>query len=302
MVINQKRVAGTSKLKGLTKGDEVVVAVKNPTENELKKMGFDEKPKVGECILPNIIGPSSRLNANGKYNIHRNLEKELCSRMCEWTYKQFNGPGEYIEVTDSVDVPYYRYPRTLVPPFSIEFVIDEESGYKVITSSKFTFGRDDEWIVAAINVLLEYFGYCEVLSDGFKSSIKGELIKLNWRVLPKGKVPWDKQKERILPFLTKARGANRKVVEKRLETINSKSPDFTAIGEGGFSGYVVHGFSDKGLYVLESVVVNNATYVLSANWEEISKLTKAEILKNELHEQRIIHNQSWYETIDNILK
>lgn len=302
MVINQKRLAGISKLKDLTKGNEVRVIVKDPKEDTLKKMGFGENPKVGESILPGIIGPSSRLNANGKYDIHRDLEKELCFRMCEWTYKQFNGPGKYVEVTDSVEVPYYRYPRTLVPPFSIEFEIDEESDIKVLSSPKFIFGFDDDKIVAAINVLLEYFGYCEVLSDAFKSSIKGELIRLNWRILPKGKVPWDMQKERIIPFLSKAKGSNQRVVEKRLEAINRKSPDFTAIGEGGFSGYIIHGFSEKRLYVLESIEVNNATYVLSNNWEEISKLTKAEILKNELHKHRVIHNKTWYENMNKILK
>lgn len=302
MLINQKRVAGTSKLKELADGNEVKVIVKNPKLEILNKMGFGEEPSIGECILPKIIGPSSRFNANGKYFIHREQEKELCYRMIEWTYKQFNGPGESVEVTDSRDVPYYRYPRTLIAPFSIEFAVDAKNSDMFLTSQLFVFGQDNEKIVAAINVLLEYFGYCEVISEGLKSSIKGELIRLNWRILPKGKVPWEEQRTRIMPFLTKAKGSNQKVVEKRLETINSNSPDFTAIGEGGFSGYVIHGFTDKGIFVLESVEVNNATYVLSNDWEEISKLTKAEILKNELHEQRVIHNKGWYDAMGKILK
>ena len=302
MLINQKRVAGTSKLKGLAEGNEVKVIVKNPKLDILNKMGFGEAPSIGECILPKIIGPSSRYNANGKFFIHRYQEKELCYRMIEWTYKQFNGPGESVEVTDSRDVPYYRYPRTLIAPFSIEFAIDAENSEMFLTSPLFVFGQDNEKIVTAINVLLEYFGYCEVLSEGFKSSIKGELIRLNWRILPKGKVLWEEQRTRIMPFIAKAKVSNQKVVEKRLETINSNSPDFTAIGEGGFSGYVIHGFTEKGIFVLESVEVNNATYVLSKRWEEISKLTKAEILKNELHEHRVIHNKSWYDAMSKILK
>lgn len=302
MLINQKRVAGTSKLRGLADGNEVKVIVKNPKLDILNKMGFGVAPSIGECILPKVIGPSSRFNANGKYFIHREQEKELCYRMNEWPHKEFNGPGELIDVITSVDVPYYRYPRTLISPFSIEFAIDAENNQMFLTSPLFVFGQDNEKIVTAINVLLEYFGYCEVISEGFKSSIKGELIRLNWRILPKGKVPWEEQRTRILPFLAKAKGSNQKVVEKRLETININSPDFTAIGEGGFSGYVIHGFTEKGIFVLESIEVNNATYVLSKNWEEISKLTKAEIIKNELHEYRVIHNKGWYDAMGKILK
>jgi hypothetical protein len=48
---------------------------------------------------------------------------------------------------------------------------------------------------------------------------------------------------------------------------------------------------------LESVKVNNATYVLRNDWESISQLTKAEILNNDLHETRIVHNKNWYSNL-----
>lgn len=301
MIINQKRVRGVSKLKGIEVGTKIRVVVKNPENDRLIQMGFGEEVSVGHCILPGIIGPASRLNANGKYLVRKDLPKETCWRMVEWTYKQFAGRDSFKEVTDSTNVPYLRYQRTIIPPHSIEFSIDKEGGIRVLTSPEFIFGTDDEKIILAINVMLESFGYCEILSDGFTSSVKAGFIRLNWNVLPKGKYPWKIQKERIKPFLEKAKGSNRKVIDKRLEKINSKAPDFTAIGDGGFSGYLVHGFSEKGLYVLESVEVNNATYVLAHDWEGISKLTKAEILKSEAHVHRVIHSPSWYEKIDEIL-
>lgn len=121
---------------------------------------------------------------------------------------------------------------------------------------------------------MEYFGTCEILIDGKKSVFSGEVKRLNWDVLPKGEYPWEVQKQRIKPFLEKSKGTNRKVIDKRQETINGYQPDFTAIGSGGFSGYIVHDLPISRLYVLESVQVNNATYILSKNWEEISKLTR----------------------------
>lgn len=54
--------------------------------------------------------------------------------------------------------------------------------------------------------------------------------------------------------------------------------------------------------VLESVYPNNVTYVFGKNWEELSKLTKAEILNGNLQDVRIIHNNNWQQEIRNMLE
>ena len=38
------------------------------------------------------------------------------------------------------------------------------------------------------------------------------------------------------------------------------------------------------------------------NWEELSKLTKAEILKENLQDVRIIHNNNWQQEIRDLLE
>lgn len=42
----------------------------------------------------------------------------------------------------------------------------------------------------------------------------------------------------------------------------------------------------KNLFVLESTHLDNATYVLKSNWQELSQLTKREILRCELYQHR----------------
>jgi hypothetical protein len=61
------------------------------------------------------------------------------------------------------------------------------------------------------------------------------------------------------------------------------------------------GFSEEQLYVLESVYTGNATYVFDKNWEELSKLTKAEILNGSLQEDRLIHRESWNDQVNALL-
>ena len=41
---------------------------------------------------------------------------------------------------------------------------------------------------------------------------------------------------------------------------------------------------------------------LEKNWEELSKLTKAEILKENLQDVRIIHNNNWQQEIRDLLE
>ena len=75
--------------------------------------------------------------------------------------------------------------------------------------------------------------------------------------------------------------------------INEYNPDFIAYGSSGFRGYIVFGFCKKNLFFLESIFPNNATYIFESDWEELSKLTKSEILNHNLQKGRLIHNANW---------
>ena len=86
---------------------------------------------------------------------------------------------------------------------------------------------------------------------------------------------------------------DRKVIEYRMRVISQKEPDFLATGRAGFNGYFVYGFTNEDVYILESMEFDNATYVFNSEWEELSKLTKNQIINSDLPHQRIIHNRAW---------
>lgn len=70
----------------------------------------------------------------------------------------------------------------------------------------------------------------------------------------------------------------------------------------GFSRYVVFGFPQKNLYVVESMVYGNATYMFARDWESLSRMTKAEILEGGLHEQRLVHRLGWEDEVRRLLR
>lgn len=306
MIIEKKRVRSLKYLKYLKDGQTVRFGVSalERFSKKLRSIGFTENLQVGESVLPNTkMGAVSRRNSEGKIIIHRDQPKETAYRTVEWSWKQWAGRGETVEVSDFRDVPYERYPRTHIPPFCIELTIADKDGVKYIVTPAFTYSEEnEELLIHAINLILELFGECEVLDEDLQSLIVPELIRLNWEVLPPGKRPWKKLREEIDPFIQNAKKGNQSVVLHRIEQIKDYDPDFIAIGKAGFRGYIILGFKSKDTYVLESIYTNNATYVFGNNWEELSRLTKAEIIWGNLQKARIIHSKGWSEQIQELLK
>lgn len=304
MIIKQSSIRSLSKLRGIEEGSVIRIGVTDIERfsDKLQEVGFLSRICVGQTVLPKAIGAVSRRNSEGDFIKHKDKEKETCYRMIEWTYNQWSGRGETKEVTDSTVVPYKRYPRTMIPPQSIELTVISNNNELMIISPEIKFNEENEdMIIHMVNLFLEIFGECQVFDIKNNPVIIPKLIKLNWEILPKGKMPWGKRRKQISKFIDRATGENKKVIDKRLEFINGHGPDFSAMGSGGFNRYFVYGFTDKNIYVLESIDVNNATYILENDWEPISQLTKAEILNENLHKARIIHSKSWYDKVDSIL-
>jgi hypothetical protein len=304
MKIKKRRIRNLySNLPTIKKGQKVVVGVKNVDDKEdyLKKIGFDDID-IGVTVLPSpVFGPVSRFNANGRNLIHRDKPKEIGYRVVEWHWKQWHGRST-IDKSKLVDVPYKRYPRTFISPPSVELQLATSTkGDMVLVTPTYTIGSEDEVLLHAINLLLEIFGECYVYTENLDEIIKTDQIRLNWKILPEGKQPWQKLKNELKPIISKTREGKRELIEKRLETINAFEPEFTAVGAAGFAGYIIMGFPSSKIFVLESLYYGNATYVLGTDWESISKLTKAEILDENLHKDRVIHRVSWFNKIKNIL-
>jgi len=209
-----------------------------------------------------------------------------------------------VEQSKLVDVPYKRYPRTFIVPPSIEittYLMNNKE--QVIISPIFELNEGNkEEIIHTINLFLEIFGECQFFAENLEEIIKLPIKRLNWRILPPGQMPWIKFKEEVKSLVNSAPKGKQAVIRYRLEKINKYKPDFAAIGEGGFRGYIILGFNQRNIYTLESLYYGNATYIFGEKWEELSKKTKAEILNQNLQADRIIHRKGWDNRIDKLLK
>jgi hypothetical protein len=302
LITNKTRIRSLKANLGNIKiGSKFVVGISNLERYEsiLKEIGFTDDLEVGESVLPTISGPISEYNAIGTYIKHKDQPMETAYTTVFWSWEQWAGRGHTETHSDYRDRPYKRYPRTFISPPSIELTISEtDNGNKVVISPIIEYNNNDEDFLHIINLFLEIFQECQIFTENLDEIVITPTKRLNWEILPKGPMPWDKLLENVGPIIKRA--PNHPVVLHRIHKINNFNPDFRAIGKAGFNGYIVFGFKKKGIYIFESMMYGNATYIFDENWEELSKKTKAEILDKNLQKYRIIHRANWDNEINRL--
>jgi len=304
MFIKKKRIRNLKPYIGfIKKGSKVMLGVKDIERYKeiLKKVGFTDNLEVGESVLPSgSCGSVSNFNAEGKYIKHKDQPMETAYRIIEWHWKQWNGPYDKVERSRLVDVSYKRYPRTFIPPPGIEITLYKKTNNEIVLVGPIIEYSEKHisYFTHIVNLFLEIFGECHFFTENFDEFIKSPIHRLNWKILPPGPIPWSKLKQEITPLIKLSPKENQPIIEYRLKTISNYKPDFTAIGEAGFRGYIILGFNSKKVFMCESLYYGNATYIFNEQWESLSKKTKAEILGKNLQDDRIIHmGKSWEEKI-----
>jgi len=303
MLIDKKRIRSLrGRLDRVAVGTKLLVGARLVPDQFaiLAKAGFDPIVKIGDSVLPADVGPISRFNAEGTVVVHKDRPKEnkvVQTKLHTW--QQWHGRDK-VEKSKIVDVRRDVYPRSKVPPPSLELSTTMTAdGQLALVSPQLVYaGPRDKLLIHAINLIAEVLGPpVEVFTEDLGQIIKAPIRRMNWDVLPPGHRSWNVLKPDVSEIIESYKGGDKVVIERRFETVNSYGPDFVAVGRAGFSGYVVFGFKLRKLFVFESVYPDNATYIFGNDWEALSQLTKSQILENKLQLARVIHNASWFEQI-----
>lgn len=297
MFIKQKRVVNVEKyLSDLTDGQSFVLSVlaDETVRRRLPSMGWSPEPQNGDTVLPSVYGPVSRFNAEGGFVLRKNLPREeRYVRTVLWKWAEWHGKTSH-EREEERDIYRSCYQRDVIPPpaHELKYTVLKET---VRIVSKF-FIKDhaalDE-IRHGINLMLELFGECELLTSDLSSLPDIKVRRVNWSMLPPGKYPWSHLNEHLDKVLAKRPPFDRVLIKGRADFLTSLGPNVIHTGMGGFSEYVAYEFTDKRLVVLECIKQGNAIYIFGMNWAQVAKLTKAEVLVGNLSKLRIIHAKGW---------
>lgn len=299
MIITGKRIRNlTRQMVTIPNGAAIIIGLTDIQRfaTQIRQIGFQVNPNDGETILPpGSFGPVSFYNAAGKELVNRDQPMETAYRQAEWCWKEWHGSRDKVERSRIVDIPYKRYPRTFVPPPSVEMTITtDQMGNRLLITDNIHYVRaNHSRILHTINLFLEVFGECNVLDQKLQVIHHPNIRRVNWKVLPQGRMPWNQLHTELRPVLEREAKGNQPVIKYRFQAVNAHHPEFVAIGQGGFNGYVIFAFPDQHLFILECVHFGNATYVFGDDWETLSQMTKAEILNEDLQQDRLIHRIGW---------
>lgn len=260
----------------------------------LERLGFDTNVNSGEIIVPTIRGPISRYNADGKWFTNKDLPKEeRYIRTVMWRWTEHHGDTT-VEREEERDIYRLCYPRTLLSPPSIDLQYVEVDNERLIVSPEMSNSQGMEDINKhVINLMLELLGSVEIVSSSFQRISPPVSRNANWKFLPSGSHPWETLETAIISRTRSMSEDNVSIILDRQHNIINHSPSEIWTGQGGFNDYVAYVFPEKGKVVMESIQRGNAIYIFSTDWQTVSRLTKAEIINNNMHLARIVHSKGW---------
>lgn len=302
MKIKAKSVRSMSKVVKII-GDKqhirLAISIDELSKDILVKFGFNPDLNVGDSLMPATIGKFSNFNANGKEIIRKDLPKENGSIMCYATTRDWHGSTHSSIQTRTIK----KYPREYIAAPSEMLQVIEINGLQYIATNEINLiNENEERNIHICNLMLECFSEFEIFDIRENEIVGPKLRRLQWDVLPKGKYPWTVSGKIIQEITGNLPKKEQEVIDHRMKMISRHNPDFLATGRGGFSGYFVYGFESKGKYVLESIHLDNATYVFESDWENVSQLTKNEIINSNIVHERVIHNKMWTSMLARAIK
>lgn len=273
---------------------------------KLKHLGFtiaDGEIRVPNVILPYMIsGTYARRNKDGYDIVHKNRPKVL--KTIWWESPNFGDPskGYHDNYRDML-----VYPRTHIPAREWEISIYVEHSdidqVKIVAVLNPALNKNtsifDEDLFFAINLMQEQFRDCHVVEAQLTPEQIAATINVGWEIFPQGTI--DQTIERIIGRMRTA-SPDRVLEIKRRTNILDRFHPLRYIHGVGLDARYFGAMMEEDIVVFENLDYGNAIYILSDNWEELSKLSRIDLLRKHENEFiRIIHKTGWERQLEHLL-
>ncbi len=281
----------------------IVAAIIEATKAEVangayKHVGIriqDSKVVIPDTLTPDMIkGLYARRNRNGTIWVLRDLPK--VSKTYWWESPNFGDPTKgYHSNYRDIDV----YQRRLEPPrdweINLSIISEDESHIRIKARLVAVLDRRDDYfkkdLFFALNLMQEQFRDCHVFDAAMTDDDLAKVTTVGWEIFPPGTL--DRTIAVITGRMRNSTPFKQREILNRTETLNRLHPTEYIVGSGMNSRYFGAKFGES-IVVFENIDYGNALYILFDNWQEISQMSRIDILKR--HEKdfiRIIHKNGW---------
>ncbi|MDF8367949.1 hypothetical protein G9406_10260 [Weissella paramesenteroides] len=300
MEIVKKRINNVQKyLSDISENQPFFIGIKiEPIQTQkILSEKFNKADETGLVFIPKPYnGIMAQRNTVGEFLSDKSKPKETAYRAQSWSLKDWGGNIH----SGTSEVPYPSYPKIFIEPFGLNFILLNDKHHLVINKQFNKNKSEYEKIKSAINLTLELFNKAETfILDVDTDMLRPVRQSVPWEILPQGVRIWNAFKD--VDDSNQVSKSAKILIEERFKYLEKFKPDIEYQGTAGYSGYIAFAFSSKNVYVLDSILYGNATYIFDGNWEEVSQLTKKQIIDDNLYKYRIIHDKKWKTEIANIL-
>ena len=254
----------------------------------------------GKVHFPNTIYPEelagiyARRNRNGIVWILKDLPKVI--KTYSFDSPNFGDPDKGYHTT-YIDREVYQ--RRFEPPrewaISVSLVSQDEDQVSIrvqietiLDRQHPDFSRD---LFFAINLLQEQCRDCHVFRPDISDDELARITAVGWVIFPPGTI--DRTFTEITSRLRVPSPQRQHEIEHRANALASLHPTGYIVGSGMNSHYFGARFGEN-IVAFENIDYGNALYILFDNWQEISQMSRIDIMKR--HERdfiRIIHKDGW---------
>ncbi|WP_159562624.1 MULTISPECIES: hypothetical protein [unclassified Exiguobacterium] len=151
------------------------------------------------------------------------------------------------------------------------------------------------------NLLMENTGHCDVFTKEATDKDYIETLQVEWEIFPPGQKNFEKNIQRLI---SKHRNPLKRFIDiysDRMEFFEELKPIRYISGTNSFSSYFGAQITEN-LVVLESASYGNAIYILFEEWEELSKMSRTELLNSENRNfERVTHTGNWKNKVRNAM-
>ncbi len=285
----------------------IVAAIINIQKTDIARGAYrhlDIKMVDGTVQFPYFIYPEkmvgiyARRNRNGIVRILKDLPKVI--KTFSFDSPNFGDPDKGYH-TIVIDREVYQ--RLFEPPrewaISISLVSQDEKQARIRVQTRAILDRQNpdfrRDLFFAINLLQEQCRDCHVFRADISDDELARITTVGWEIFPPGTM--DRAITAITSRLRVPSPQRQREIEHRAYALANLHPTEYIVGSGMNSHYFGAKFGEN-IVAFENIDYGNALYILFDNWQEISQMSRIDILKR--HERdfiRIIHKDGWQKVL-----
>ncbi len=266
--------------------------------------------KDGRVVAPESVIPPANMgrwsdtNLNGRERVRKDLP------MTQKHYS-FEAPnfGDWSNGSHTVEWDRDVYEREYFPAKQLAIridVLDQNPDGRVTINFRseevleYEKSNLEADLLYNLGIIQENVGHVDVFLASASREDYLKTVAITWQILPPGER--ESNIEKIIGTRRVVSPELRKNVEDRYGFLSTLDPKQYIAGTDGFRRYFGAQYADD-LVVFENVEYGNAAYIMGCNWEDLSKLSRLQLLALAQRDfDRVVHVHGWKTKLSKAVK